>query len=497
MNNVDTPSFIELLGRRTKMGLSTPFGAEPKLWNAERKLLLAFGDILIICTALVTSLALQNSFRGIPAFLPQLHWFLLVIMLWFGASFIFDTYHLVIAASPMRSIWAAASTALGISILFFLIPFVTPPLPDRRLAFLFFPFLMVAGIGVWRFLYAKTIAQSTYCESVLIIGAGWAGSALAKTLMPSPFAEDTQLNSAVGYQVVGFIDDNPALSNTVDGIPVLGGAENLKELVQRHNPDQIVLAITHFDRIQPEMFQAILECRTLGVPITSMAELYEKNTGKIPLEQAGQNLGAILSATESGFSRLYNFSMRLINIFVGLYGCILTGFIVPFIWLINLRGGRGPLFYHQERVGKAGKPFKIIKFRSMVVDAEKFSGAVWAKEDDPRITPAGRFLRKTRLDEIPQFWNILIGDMSLIGPRPERPKFVDMLSDEFPLYPTRHAVRPGLTGWAQVMYRYGASVEDARIKLQYDLFYIKHRSLYLDLKILLKTVGVVVGFQGR
>lgn len=485
--------FIRQLKNNMSLSLTTP----PKLWSAERKLLLGFGDIITICAALAASILLQNKLGFASASLFQPHWFALLIVLWLGVGLAFDIYHLVVAASPMRSIWSAVSAALIIAVIFFFIPYATPALPGRRIAFLFFPLLMGVGISIWRYTYATTISRSAYYEPVLIIGAGWAGRTLAKTLLPSSSTGGTQINPAVGYQVLGFIDDDPAVGKNVDGIPVLGTAKQLKQIVMEKDPAQIVLSITHSEKMQPEMFQAILECRTLGVPITSMAALYERSTGKIPLEQAGHNLGAILSSAESGFSRLYSLLMRTIDILIGLQGCLFTGILVPFIWMINLRSGPGPVFYQQERVGKAGKSFKIFKFRSMIVDAEKFSGAVWADEDDPRITPAGRFFRKTRLDEIPQFWNILKGDMSLIGPRPERPQFVDLLSEEIPLYPTRHAIKPGLTGWAQVMYRYGASVDDSRIKLQYDLFYIKHQGIYLDLKILLKTVGVVLGFKGR
>jgi len=475
------------------LSLTTP----PKLWSAERKLLLGFGDVITICLALAASILLQNKLGVASTSLFQPQWFAILIILWLGVGLAFDIYHLVVAASPMRSIWSAVSTALIIAVIFFFIPYATPSLPERRIAFLFFPLLMVMGISVWRYTYATTVPRSTYYEPILIIGAGWAGRTLAKTLLPSSSAGSMQIDPAVGYQVLGFIDDDPAVGKNVDGIPVLGTAKQLKQIVMEKNPAQIALAITHSDRIQPEMFQAILECRTLGVPVTSVAALYERSTGKIPLEQASYNLGAILSSAEFGFSRLYSILMRTIDILIGLQGCLFTCMLVPFIWLVNLRSGPGPVFYQQERVGKAGKPFKIFKFRSMIVDAEKFSGAVWADEDDPRITPAGRFFRKTRLDEIPQFWNILKGDMSLIGPRPERPHFVEPLSDKIPVYPARHAIKPGLTGWAQVMYRYGASVDDARIKLQYDLFYIKHRGLYLDLKVLLKTVGVVLGLKGR
>ncbi|GAL71399.1 bacterial sugar transferase [Jejuia pallidilutea] len=169
---------------------------------------------------------------------------------------------------------------------------------------------------------------------------------------------------------------------------------------------------------------------------------------------------------------------------------------IPLILLGNLIANKGPLLYTQERIGKNGNLFRIIKYRTMVVDAEK-NGAVWAKKNDARITPFGKFMRNTRIDEIPQFINVLKGEMSLIGPRPERPHFVRELSQVLPFYETRHIVKPGLTGWAQVRTRYGASVDDSLLKLQHDLFYIKHRSFVLDVNILVKTLSTVIFFRGQ
>jgi lipopolysaccharide/colanic/teichoic acid biosynthesis glycosyltransferase len=181
---------------------------------------------------------------------------------------------------------------------------------------------------------------------------------------------------------------------------------------------------------------------------------------------------------------------------LALIGVLFGLIIVPFVLLINLIGNRGPLFYLQERVGKNGALFRIIKFRTMVTNAE-IEGAVWAAKNDSRITPFGKLLRRSRLDEVPQFLNILKGDMSLIGPRPERPHFVKELSQVIPFYETRHIVKPGLTGWAQINVRYGNTVEDSLLKLQYDLYYIKHRSFFLDFNVMVKTVGTMLYFRGQ
>jgi lipopolysaccharide/colanic/teichoic acid biosynthesis glycosyltransferase len=196
--------------------------------------------------------------------------------------------------------------------------------------------------------------------------------------------------------------------------------------------------------------------------------------------------------------RLYAAVKRITDVLLALLGLFGLALIIPGVALVNALTSPGPLFYRQRRVGKGGRSFVLTKFRSMVPDAEKLTGAVWsAGEQDPRITLAGRWLRKTRLDEVPQMINVLRGEMSIVGPRPERPCFVGQLSRELPLYRARHAVKPGLTGWAQIRYRYGDSVEDARIKLEYDLYYVKHASLWLDLLIMLQTSRVVLRLRGK
>jgi lipopolysaccharide/colanic/teichoic acid biosynthesis glycosyltransferase len=186
----------------------------------------------------------------------------------------------------------------------------------------------------------------------------------------------------------------------------------------------------------------------------------------------------------------------MFDVIISLIGAIVSVLFVPFVILGNAIGNRGPLFYIQERVGKNGKTFNIIKYRTMVKNAET-NGAVWAKKNDSRITPFGKFMRNTRIDEMPQFLNVLKGEMSLIGPRPERPVFVKELSEVLPFYETRHIVKPGVTGWAQVKTRYGASIDDSLLKLQHDLYYIKHRSFVLDVNILVKTLSTVIFCRGQ
>ena len=278
---------------------------------------------------------------------------------------------------------------------------------------------------------------------------------------------------------------------------MLGNRHDLRRLVQEHRVDLLVLSITNLDAIHGELFQALLDCREQGVRLEPMASVYERMTGRVPVEHAGRNLHVILPLSDSPGRRVLWAVKRLLDLLAGVVGMLVMGLILPWLALANTLWSRGPLFYRQTRVGRGGQHFDLVKFRSMVPDAEAACGAVWAQEHDSRVTPVGRFLRRTRLDELPQVWNVLKGEMSLVGPRPERPEFVADLVERVPFYQARHAVRPGITGWAQVRYRYGASVEDALVKLQYDLYYIKNQSLYLEVSILAKTAAVMLGLRGR
>jgi sugar transferase (PEP-CTERM system associated) len=231
-----------------------------------------------------------------------------------------------------------------------------------------------------------------------------------------------------------------------------------------------------------------------GVTFDHLASVYEEYTGKIAVE----NLRPSWLIFSSGFrkSAWLAAAKRALDLLAASVGVVLAAPVMVLVAAAIRLSSAGPALYHQERVGRQGRPFTVHKFRSMRMDAEAATGAVWATTDDPRITPLGRFLRRTRLDELPQLWNVLKGDMSFVGPRPERPEFVRQLTEQIPFYGQRHVVRPGLTGWAQVRYTYGASVEDALMKLQYDLYYIKNLSLALDLYIIFSTIKTVVLRRG-
>jgi sugar transferase (PEP-CTERM system associated) len=240
--------------------------------------------------------------------------------------------------------------------------------------------------------------------------------------------------------------------------------------------------------------EELLDLRLGGVRVEEATSWLEKITGRIEVEQLYPSW--LIFAEGFRFSAFFRMLRRALNFSLALIALVIALPLLPFIMLAVKLGSPGPIFYRQQRVGRRGEIFYCYKFRTMRQDAEADTGATWATDDDPRITRVGKFLRSSRLDEIPQLWCVLKGDMHFVGPRPERPEFVDWLSKEIPYYGVRHVVRPGITGWAQVQYKYGNTLEDAREKLQYDLFYIKNASLGLDLLIIFQTVKIVVLGRG-
>ncbi len=468
-----------------------------RLTISERRLLLAGVDLLLLNVGLLTVLVLRGGFPlSWVTVRENPHYLVLLSALWVLWTLFFDCYDLPRTAAAGHSAWSAGSAALFTAISYLIIPYITPDLLASRLSALLFVVLVTGGIGVWRVAYATVFRQPSFQQRILIVGAGESGREMAQALACMPQHGNPYAGS--GYRLVGFVDDDPdKRDTTVEGAPVLGDRYQLLRLVKAHSIDLVVVAITNAPHIHPELFQFLLDCREQGLPVESMPSLYERLTGKVSVEHAGRDLGLVMPQADSPTRHLGWAAKRLFDLLVGLAGLVVLALVAPVIALANTFLSPGPLFYRQERVGKGGRRFWVFKFRSMVPAAESECGAVWAAANDCRITSVGRMLRKTRLDELPQFWNVLKGDMSLVGPRPERPEFVADLVRLVPFYQARHAVRPGITGWAQVRYPYGSSVEDALAKLQYDLYYIRRQSIYLELSIMVKTVRVMLGLQGR
>jgi sugar transferase (PEP-CTERM system associated) len=336
----------------------------------------------------------------------------------------------------------------------------------------------------WRYGYRWMVDRRLLNERILIIGSG----PLAKEIG----AEILSLKS-LGYQIVGFIDHDPAMVGVRLLNPsIIGEYLQLTSIAQQEGINRIIVAPTERRGKMP--IDALLHCKLSGIKIEDGISFFEQITGKIPLE--GLKPSWLIFSDGFKIQKATRVVKRSMDIFFSIVGLILA---IPFFLMIPLLirlDSPGPIFYLQERVGENGRLFRLIKFRSMGADAEAEVGPVWAQDDDSRVTRIGMFLRRTRMDEIPQLFNVLKGEMSFVGPRPERPCFVEQLNQEIPYYRLRFSLKPGITGWAQIRYRYGSSVKDAFEKLQYELYYIKNLSLFLDLAILFSTVRVVLSGRG-
>ncbi|MCI0392821.1 MAG: TIGR03013 family PEP-CTERM/XrtA system glycosyltransferase [Acidobacteria bacterium] len=397
-----------------------------------------------------------------------------------ASYYLFDLY-------DFRMIWQRAVLvnrifqALGLAAMVLaLIFYALPQLRLGRGVFVVALALMLSLMVAWRLLVRWLLVHPRLAERVLFLGAEEAAVGIAAEVLR---------RREEGYEVIGFVGDDPKLvGQSIINPSVVGVMSDLEELVRKYSPDRIVVALA--DRRGRLPLDLLLKFKVRDeIAVEDAGRFYERLTGKISTERLQP--GQLVFAEPMRWMRFYRRLRRLIDIVLSLAGLILGAPLMLVVALAIWLESRGPLFYTQERVGLHGILFYIIKFRSMRVDAEK-EGAVWAVESDPRITRVGRIIRKLRLDELPQFVNILRGEMSLIGPRPERPEFVAQLERVIPFYSERHLVKPGLTGWAQVCYPYGSTLDDAREKHQYDLYYIKNQSPLLDAIILLETARVVV-----
>jgi exopolysaccharide biosynthesis polyprenyl glycosylphosphotransferase len=474
----------------SEISTKTPSPRLPLRISARRLLLLAV-DILAVNLSVFIALFLfsrrQDTAFSLEYVISGLHWFPFLTIVWLLVGYLNDFYDLKTAADKQRSIMALARAAIIVFLIYPVIYFFLPPRSLARTPVFFSEVIALFLLGSWRWLYASVFTVPRFQWSVIIVGAGWAGRTIAQAL---------QDKLPVEYRLIGYIDDDPAKKGKVIArLPVLGTSQELMEILQANQVSEIVLAITH--GVSGELIRVLTECNNLGVQITPMTKLYEQITGKVPVEHVGRRWVLDLPSSGESSLSLLRFAKRALDMIVALIALVLSIPFYPLIALAIFMDNPGPILYWQERVGERGKPFQIIKFRSMVVGAEEDGKPKWATENDTRITRVGRFLRRTRLDELPQFINVLRGEMSVIGPRPERPEFINRLEQQIPFYRMRLQAKPGLTGWAQVQHGYTSSVDDSLIKLQYDLYYIRHWSVYLDLLILWKTLWTVLRFTGR
>lgn len=375
-----------------------------------------------------------------------------------------------------------AAGTVALAVVFFAVPALVV---GRGIFGLFVPFALLALLG-WRLLSAWTWGAVDLGERVLVLGTGVAAQKVARAMLKQ---------APLGYRVLGFLTEHrEEVGRPLVNPGVVGMLGELPRLVREHDANLIVVA--QEDRRRRLPMEALLRCRLDGVRVVEAASIFESLNGQIPLS----DLRPSWLVFSSGFSkpRLLKSVKRVGEVVLASFALVLAAPVMGLVALAVRLTSPGPVLYRQTRVGEGGRAFPLLKFRTMRADAEKASGPVWATAGhDPRVTPVGRLLRKTRLDELPQLWNVLRGDMSFVGPRPERPHFVEKLRRVIPYYDERHAVRPGITGWAQVKFPYGSTLEDAEEKLEYDLYYVKHMSLLLDVAIVLETAKVMLLGRGR
>ncbi len=466
----------------------------PLFWRlrpSERRLILVVGDVLANLLAMMAALyfwAMKDAWLDFSwEFLRERPdpWFYLLPIIWLLLTTeLYDVRRAGRLSDTIRGIGIATGVCLSIYLLVF---FLAPPnsLPRRGFA-VYILAVTILTLG-WRLVYIRVFTAPLFLRRAVIVGAGRAGSTLAKIIAstwPHPFF------------VVGFIDDDvKKIGLEIEGFKVLGGSQDLFEIIRDSQVTDIIFAISV--KMAPRMFEALIAAEEQGIEITTMPVVYEEILGRVPifLLQSDWILRSFFD--QAHVSSFYEMAKRLMDIIGGLIGTITLFLLLPFISLAILLDSGRPIFYSQTRLGRSGQSYKIFKFRTMCVDAEKDGVARPALENDTRITRVGKLLRKSHLDEFPQFLNVLRGEMSLVGPRAERPEIVEDLQSQVPFYRARLLVRPGITGWAQINFGYANTVAANGIKLEYDLYYIKHRNLMLDLNVIVRTIGAVIGLRGQ
>lgn len=395
----------------------------------------------------------------------------------------FDLYELKIFKSnfelTIRLLQSLGVASIILAVLYFLFPEL---IIGRGIFFISLGFI-AAAIIFWRLLYYYLVGTNRLDQRLLLIGCGPLAQNIAEVI---DRLEDS------GFKVIGFITDDPLrISEPLSNSFIIGASPQIGELVQQEKVDRIIVALDDRRGKFPEA--QLLACKMKGVEVEDGIKFLENLTGRLQVESMTPSFliysgGFVKSKVAWGIKRFTEF-------LVSSFGLLLFSPVILLIPVMIKIEDRGPVFYRQERVGKNGKIFKLLKFRSMIQNAE-INGPVWSGENDSRVTRIGRWIRKSRLDEIPQMINVIKGEMSFVGPRPERPSFVQTLREKIPFYDLRVSVRPGITGWAQIRYQYGASEEDALEKLKYDLYYIKNWSFFFDLLILFETIKVVLFGKG-
>ncbi|MBY0487034.1 MAG: exopolysaccharide biosynthesis polyprenyl glycosylphosphotransferase [Flavobacteriaceae bacterium] len=453
---------------------------------SERKVLLKFFDVIFVLLALYVISSIFN-FKYFTFSATNYYWAIVLALYINIFGSVFEMYNLQVASNQFQIIKSIILTSSTTVLVYLLTPLYTPVLPSNRLQIIIFFVSIFFSLLIWRIFYVKFLASHRFVKKAILV---CDKEQLQELILGLE-------NADPHYKIIAFVNSDGDDSfnfkfNSIKNIK----PNDLENYVRNNSVSEIVIASQKTEGITVALYNQLIHLLENGFIIREYTQVYEAITQRIPVQYVSRDFYRYFPFSRSNQNHLYLLVTRLAEIIFSLVGLLFGLLFFPLIVVGNFIGNRGGLFYTQERVGQNGKYFKIYKYRTMVKNAES-NGAVFTTINDTRITPFGKFMRKTRLDEFPQFINILKGDMAIIGPRPERPVFVNEIAEVMPFYETRHVVKPGLTGWAQVNYTYGDSIQDSLVKLQYDLYYIKHRSVFLDINIIIKTFSTVLFYRGQ
>lgn len=452
-----------------------------------RKVVILCGDIAILCLSLFLALLvrLQADF-SLELFRRHLVVFIPILIAWPIVSYLSDLYDLRKIKNiylTLYQLYLSVIINMAIATAYFYIMslfFIIAP----KTILIIFAFLALSLMTLWRLLFYRLFNKVNFYKRVLIIGVNEISIQLA---------HDIKSINGISYKIIGIVRtsvNDPR--KEFQGIRIVGGIKKLKQLIIKRRIDEVVIAYQYHHESRPIKY--ISDAMPTGVKIVDWPIFYEEVYGKVPI-QGIDHFWFVANIDESEKIN-YERIKRIVDVVISFFGVLILCLIYPFVGLAIKLNSKGSVLYTQNRVGKDENEYQIYKFRTMYDNAEH-NGPRMAKKSDKRVTRVGRFLRKTRIDEIPQFINVLKGEMSLVGPRPERPEFVRILNKNIPFYYKRNGVRPGVTGYAQIMYPYASTIEDSMEKVGFDLYYIKNRSLFLYFKIVLRTIRVMLSFSGR
>jgi len=453
-----------------------------------KKLVLFVGDVVIFYASLFLALFLRYG-KDYTYWLDSHVISFSVLLIFWALIFYINGLYEIRTSKNTVEFYSALSRATVLNVIvsvlfFYLIPFFSIT-PKRNLFIL--TLIFIVFILVWRLIFNKIISALTFKNNIIIVGFNQSSIELARFLKANP---------QLGYSLKYIADLTPEFRASPEDwfdFGIIKSPDRLKHVLE-HEKIRIVVLSPEFYKV-PGITNIFYKYINKKIEFLNLSKFYEILTYKVPLDAIDQTW--FLENLKEGKRKFYEILKRLTDILLSIVFGAISLILYPFIILAIKLDSKGNIFFKQKRVGRGGEVFEIIKFRTMIENAEKNTGPVWAKESDSRITRIGKILRKTRIDELPQFWNVLKGQMSFVGPRAERPEFHEQLKKEIVFYEERYLIKPGLTGWAQIQYPYVASIADTKQKLQYDLYYIKNRSFALDITIILKTISIILRGWGR